>query len=83
MKTLKRAPLDYFSEAIETAYATTDGAWGKIRRINVEIAPLSVEDFQRLKAAKIGTYVLFQETYHHATYQRCTRAGPRPTLPGG
>ncbi|HOJ13447.1 MAG TPA: [FeFe] hydrogenase H-cluster radical SAM maturase HydG [Deltaproteobacteria bacterium] len=71
------SPLDYFIEAIETVYATTTEKGGEIRRINVEIAPMSVEDFRRLKAAKIGTYVLFQETYHHETYRRMHPVGPK------
>jgi 2-iminoacetate synthase len=73
----KKSSMDYFLEAIETAYATTTEHGGEIRRINVEIAPQSVEDFQRLKAAKIGTYVLFQETYHHATYKEMHPSGPK------
>lgn len=60
--------LDYFISAIETAYATKSGR-GEIRRINVEIAPLSVEDFRRLKSVAIGTYVVFQETYCRETYR--------------
>jgi len=72
-----RSSLDYFIEAIETAYATTTEKGGEIRRINVEIAPQSVEDFRRLKAARIGTYVLFQETYHHATYREMHPSGPK------
>jgi len=66
--------LDHFISAIETAYDTKTDK-GEIRRINVEIAPLSVEDFRRLKAAKIGTYVVFQETYHRATYRRVHPSG--------
>ena len=77
MKIIKRAPWTIFIEAIETAYATTTEHGGEIRRINVEIAPQSVEDFQRLKAARIGTYVLFQETYHHATYKEMHPSGPK------
>lgn len=73
----RQSSLDYFIEAIETAYATTTEKGGEIRRINVEIAPLSVEEFKRLKAAKIGTYVLFQETYHHATYRVMHPSGPK------
>ncbi len=69
--------LDYFIEAIETAYATKTASGGEIRRINVEIAPMSIADFKRLKAAKIGTYVLFQETYHHGTYKKMHPTGPK------
>ncbi len=70
-----RSSLDYFIEAIETAYGVTTEKGGEIRRINVEVAPLKVEEFKRLKAAKIGTYVLFQETYHHETYKRMHPSG--------
>lgn len=72
-----RSNLDYFIEAIETAYGVTTGHGGEIRRINVEIAPLTIDGFKRLKAAKIGTYVLFQETYHHETYKRMHPRGPK------
>jgi len=72
-----RSSLDYFAEAIETAYSVTTEKGGEIRRINVEIAPLEVEEFRRLKAARIGTYVLFQETYHHATYRKMHPTGPK------
>ena len=58
---------DYVLNAIETVYSTRSGR-GEIRRVNANVAPLSVEDFKRLKAAKIGTYQCFQETYHRATY---------------
>ncbi len=64
----------YILKAIETIYATKiDG--GEIRRVNVNVAPLTVEDFKLLKAAGIGTYQVFQETYHPATYARMHRAG--------
>jgi 2-iminoacetate synthase len=72
----KRSGLEYFIEAIDTVYSTTNFN-GEIRRINVEVAPLSVEEFKRLKAAKIGTYLLFQETYHHETYKKMHPSGPK------
>lgn len=72
-----RSSLDYFIEAIETAYAVKTEKGGEIRRINAEIAPLSVSEFKRLKASKIGTYVLFQESYHHETYRRMHPTGPK------
>lgn len=72
-----RSSLDYFIEAIETAYGVKTEKGGEIRRINAEIAPLSVADFRRLKASRIGTYVLFQETYHHATYRQMHPPGPK------
>jgi 2-iminoacetate synthase len=68
--------LDYVLKAIQTVYDTKEGH-GEIRRINVEIAPLSVEDFRRLKAANIGTYITFQETYHKATYEQVHLGGKK------
>lgn len=61
--------IDYILEAIDTIYSvkTKDG---NIRRINVNIASTTVEDYKRLKEREIGTYILFQETYHKPTYQR-------------
>ena len=72
-----RASLDYFIEAIETAYSVKTEHGGEIRRINVEIAPLEVDDFKRLKKTGIGTYLLFQETYHHKTYKKMHPSGPK------
>jgi 2-iminoacetate synthase len=72
-----RKSLDYFLEAIATAYATMTEHGGEIRRINVEVAPQDVEGFRLLKAADIGTYVLFQETYHHDTYKVMHPSGPK------
>ncbi len=68
--------LDYVLESIDTIYSTwVDGA--NIRRINVNIAPLSVEDFRRLHDAQIGTYQIFQETYHPDTYKKVHLSGPK------
>lgn len=68
--------LDYILKAIDTIYATRH-ANGEIRRVNANLAPMSVEDFKRLKAAKIGTFQLFQETYHRETYQRVHLKGKK------
>ena len=68
------AGFDSVLEAIDTIYATKSGP-GEIRRVNVNIAPLSVEEFKRLKERRIGTYQLFQETYHRPTYERVHIAG--------
>jgi len=57
----------YVLNAIETIYNTKIKN-GEIRRVNVNIAPLTLEEFKELKAAKIGTYQIFQETYHRKTY---------------
>ena len=54
-------------DAIAAVYDVTD-ATGNIRRLNVNLAPLEVEEFRLLKEAGIGTYQLFQETYHRPTY---------------
>ncbi|MCX7821073.1 MAG: [FeFe] hydrogenase H-cluster radical SAM maturase HydG [Brevinematales bacterium] len=62
-------PVDYFLESIRTAYSVKYGK-NYIRRINVEIAPMDVEDFRRLKAEKIGTYTCFQETYDEIAYKK-------------
>jgi len=72
-----RSSLDYFIEAIETAYATKTENGGEIRRINVELAPLEIDEFRRLKKTGIGTYLLFQETYHHETYKKMHPSGPK------
>ena len=61
-------PLDYVLEAIDTIYSvkTNDG---NIRRINVNVAATTVENYKKLKDRDIGTYILFQETYHRPTYE--------------
>lgn len=70
------SPIEYIVESIKTIYNTTSKN-GSIRRINVNIAATTVEEFRILKEAKIGTYVLFQETYHRETYRRVHPAGPK------
>ncbi len=72
-----RSSLEYFMEAIETAYAVKTEHGGEIRRINVEIAPLEVDEYTLLKKTGIGTAVLFQETYHHETYKIMHPSGPK------
>ena len=66
--------LDYILSAIRTVYAVRHGD-ENIRRVNVNIAPLDVSDFRRLKETEIGTYQLFQETYHRETYARMHPSG--------
>ncbi len=68
--------LDYLEKAISTVYATKP-EHGEIRRVNVNVAPLPLDGFRRLKEAKIGTYQLFHETYHHLTYERMHPSGPK------
>jgi len=61
--------IDYIVEVIEKIYSIKTEK-GNIRRINVNVADTTVEDYKKLKQAKIGTYQLFQETYHRQTYER-------------
>ncbi len=65
---------DYVLRAIDTVYASREGR-GEVRRINVNVAPLELAEFRSLRARKIGTYQIFQETYHHGTYRRVHLAG--------
>jgi 2-iminoacetate synthase len=68
--------LGYILRAIDTVYSVHSGR-GEIRRVNVNLAPLTLEDFRRLKAARIGTFQLFQETYHRDTYRRMHPGGEK------
>jgi 2-iminoacetate synthase len=63
-----RNNIDYICKAIQHVYSVQEGN-SSVRRINVELAPMSVEDFRKLKAEKIGTYVCFQETYDPILYR--------------
>ena len=71
-----REGFSYVLEAIDTVYGVTHDE-GEIRRVNVNVAPLTLEQFRELKAAKIGTYQLFQETYHRGTYAGVHLAGKK------
>lgn len=62
-------PIDYVTGVIKTIY-NTKSARGEIRRVNVNIAATTIENYRKLKAAGIGTYQLFQETYHQETYKK-------------
>ena len=68
--------IDYLEETINTVYKTKNGR-GSIRRVNVNVAPMEVRDFKRLKNTGIGTYQLFQETYHSDTYNKLHPSGPK------
>ena len=64
--------IDYMVDTIKEIYSVkpkTKHGYGQIRRVNVNAAPLSIEDLSRLKESGIGTYQVFQETYHHDTYK--------------
>lgn len=70
------SPIDYILESIDTIYSCTHKN-GAIRRLNVNIAATTVEDYRSLRDAEIGTYILFQETYHRESYEKLHPAGPK------
>ncbi|WP_165044539.1 [FeFe] hydrogenase H-cluster radical SAM maturase HydG [Adlercreutzia sp. ZJ138] len=72
----KNNPLDYILESMETIYSIKHRN-GAIRRVNVNIAATTVDDYRRLKEAEIGTYILFQETYNRENYERLHPTGPK------
>ncbi|MCX7830584.1 MAG: [FeFe] hydrogenase H-cluster radical SAM maturase HydG, partial [Acidobacteria bacterium] len=67
--------LAYILNAIDTIYSVKNK--GEIRRVNVNIAPLKTSEFKELKSRKIGTYQLFQETYHRETYKKVHLGGAK------
>ena len=69
-------PLDYILESIRTIYSVREGG-NSIRRVNVNIAATDVESYRKLKAAGIGTYILFQETYNRQQYESLHPTGPK------
>lgn len=60
---------DYIAECVRKVYGVKVGK-GEIRRVNINAAPLSIEGYKKVKAAGIGTYQIFMETYHHETYAK-------------
>lgn len=71
----EKCGFDYFLKTIDAVYSAKDSRGGSIRRVNLEIAPLTREEFKRLREVQIGTYTVFQETYHRETYKRMHPAG--------
>ena len=69
-------PIEYVTTVINEIYSVKEGN-GAIRRVNVNIAATTVEDYRKLKEAEIGTYILFQETYHRPTYAVLHPSGPK------
>ena len=69
-------PLEYILESIDTIYSIKHKN-GAIRRVNVNIAATTVENYTRLKNAGIGTYILFQETYNKESYEQLHPTGPK------
>jgi 2-iminoacetate synthase len=70
---------EYIAETVETVYATKYNK-GEIRRVNINAAPLDVEGFRTVKAAGIGTYQIFQESYHEQTYNQLHPKGPKSSF---
>lgn len=69
-------PIEYILECIQTIYSIKHKN-GAIRRVNVNIAATTVENYRKLKEAGIGTYILFQETYHKESYEKLHPTGPK------
>ena len=69
-------PIEYILECIDTIYSIKHKN-GAIRRVNVNIAATTVENYRKLKEAGIGTYILFQETYHKESYEHLHPTGPK------
>ncbi|MBQ8316907.1 MAG: [Lachnospiraceae bacterium] len=72
----KNNPIEYILECIKTIYSIKHKN-GAIRRVNVNIAATTVEEYRMLKEAGIGTYILFQETYHKESYEKLHPYGPK------
>ncbi len=72
----KMNPIEYILECINTIYSIKHKN-GAIRRVNVNIAATTVENYRKLKEAGIGTYILFQETYHKESYEQLHPTGPK------
>ncbi|MDD3169177.1 MAG: [FeFe] hydrogenase H-cluster radical SAM maturase HydG [Eubacteriales bacterium] len=70
------SPIEYILESIQTIYSIQHQN-GAIRRVNVNIAATTVENYRKLKDAGIGTYILFQETYHKKSYETLHPSGPK------
>jgi len=71
-----REGFPYVLKSVRTIYSVKS-EHGEIRRVNVNVAPLSVDEFRQLKAEKIGTYQIFQETYHRDTYSKVHVGGKK------
>ncbi|MFR9508098.1 MAG: [FeFe] hydrogenase H-cluster radical SAM maturase HydG, partial [Rikenellaceae bacterium] len=72
----KNSPIEYILDSIKTIYGVKHRN-GAIRRVNINIAATTVENYRKLHQAGIGTYTLFQETYHRESYERLHPTGPK------
>jgi 2-iminoacetate synthase len=68
--------IDYYVKSVKAIYSVNAGPQ-RIKRVNVNCAPLSIPEFKQLKSSGIGTYQLFQETYHEKTYRKVHPSGPK------
>lgn len=69
--------MDYLKESVDTIYKARDSKGSSIRRINLEIAPLDNDELKEISKLEIGTYTVFQETYHRETYNNVHKSGPK------
>ncbi|MBI9073401.1 MAG: [FeFe] hydrogenase H-cluster radical SAM maturase HydG [Melioribacteraceae bacterium] len=72
----KKSELGFIGEAVKAIYNVNING-GNIRRININTAPMSIDDFKVLKSFEVGTYQCFQETYHYDTYMKMHPSGPK------
>ncbi len=68
--------IEYYVESIKAVYAVNVGKH-RIKRVNINCAPLTIDEFKQLKAAGIGTFQIFQETYHEESYRKVHPSGPK------
>ena len=71
-----KSNIDYYVEAINAVYSARVGE-NKIKRVNINCAPLNVPEYKKLKEAGIGTFQIFQESYHGDTYKKMHTSGPK------
>ncbi len=71
---------EFIAESVKTVYQVKSGN-GEIRRVNINAAPLDIEGFKTVKESGIGTYQVFQETYHPATYDKVHLSGKKKNFP--
>nr|WP_320012652.1 [FeFe] hydrogenase H-cluster radical SAM maturase HydG [uncultured Desulfobulbus sp.] len=73
----QNCPIDYILQCLRTIYTTQKDLSGEIRRVNVNIAATTEDNYRQLKEVGIGTYILFQETYHQPSYEKYHLNGPK------
>lgn len=73
---LPNADVEYLEEAVSVLYTAFDGV-GEIRRVNINVGPLKAEEYALLQAADVGTVLIYQDTYHEASYRAAHVSGPK------